>query len=231
MLDTLLESRAKIRRPIAGALVSVCAHTALIGAAVYATAHAHAPPASTSDPKHIYFVPRAEQPPTRIARTSPGAIRSREHPILKFFDVPSIDVKVPTLEMMPVTTKPDDFGVSRTGAGESVGLPGASSDDPGSTFRADQVEKQVALKGGSAPPVYPTALQNAGIEGKVIAMFVVDEQGRVDEVTLRFISSDHRQFEDAVRVALKRMRFIPAEVGGKKVRQLVEMPFVFTMRK
>jgi protein TonB len=34
-----------------------------------------------------------------------------------------------------------------------------------------------------------------------------------------------------VRVALRRMRFIPAEVGGAKVRQLVQMPFVFTLSR
>jgi protein TonB len=34
-----------------------------------------------------------------------------------------------------------------------------------------------------------------------------------------------------VRVALRRMRFIPAEVGGVKVRQLVQMPFVFTLSR
>jgi protein TonB len=38
-------------------------------------------------------------------------------------------------------------------------------------------------------------------------------------------------FEDAVRVALRRMRFIPAEVGGRRVRQLVQMPFVFTLAR
>jgi periplasmic protein TonB len=34
-----------------------------------------------------------------------------------------------------------------------------------------------------------------------------------------------------VRTALRRMRFVPAQIGGKKVRQLVQMPFVFTLQK
>jgi len=27
------------------------------------------------------------------------------------------------------------------------------------------------------------------------------------------------------------MRFVPAEIGGRKVRQLVQMPFVFTLNR
>jgi protein TonB len=74
-------------------------------------------------------------------------------------------------------------------------------------------------------------LRSSGVEGKVIAQFVVDEQGRAEEGSLRFVSSDNRLFEDAVRVALVRMRFIAAEIGGVKVRQLVQMPFVFTLSR
>jgi protein TonB len=65
----------------------------------------------------------------------------------------------------------------------------------------------------------------------VIAEFVVDEQGRAQEGSVRFVRSDNQLFEDAVRVALRRMRFVPAEVGGRKVKQLVQMPFVFTLSR
>jgi protein TonB len=71
----------------------------------------------------------------------------------------------------------------------------------------------------------------AGVEGQVIAVFVVDEDGRAEEGSVRFVRSDNRLFEDAVKLALRRMRFIPAQVGGKKVRQLVQMPFVFTLAR
>jgi len=96
---------------------------------------------------------------------------------------------------------------------------------------AEQVEKQVAVIAGNAPPRYPEALRQAGVEGRVIAEFVVNELGRTEEASIRFVQSDNHLFEDAVRLALRRMRFIPAEVGGRKVRQLVEMPFVFTLAR
>jgi protein TonB len=65
----------------------------------------------------------------------------------------------------------------------------------------------------------------------VIALFVVSEAGRVEPATVRFTLSDNPLFEDAVKSALERMRFVPAEVGGRKVRQLVQMPFVFTLTR
>ena len=69
----------------------------------------------------------------------------------------------------------------------------------------------------------------AGVEGKVAAQFVVDVEGRVETGTVRLVRSDNALFDEAVRVALARMRFTPAEIAGRKVRQLVEMPFVFAL--
>jgi periplasmic protein TonB len=233
MLDTLLESRASTRRSPAGAVVSVCAHTLLIGAAVYATAQAHlAPPIRNDGARPIYFVrpdktaattTRSGNPPTR-----PGL---PHHPTLKFFDVPSIDVKVPALDMPSATTSPDDFSSNNLAAGALSGPPNGSTATAGSAFRANEVEKQVALKPGNAPPVYPAPLRDMGVDGEVIALFVVNEMGQAEDSTVRFVRSDNRLFDDAVRTALRRMRFVPAQIGGKKVRQLVQMPFVFTIQK
>ncbi len=98
-------------------------------------------------------------------------------------------------------------------------------------LNASQVDKQVVLLAGNAPPFYPEALRNSGVEGQVVALFVVDEQGRAEEGSIRFVRSDSPLFEDAVRAALRRMRFAPAEVAGRKVRQLVQMPFLFTLAR
>ena len=38
-------------------------------------------------------------------------------------------------------------------------------------------------------------------------------------------------FSLAVKNALPRMRFLPAEVGGRKVKQLVQQPFGFNINK
>jgi protein TonB len=65
----------------------------------------------------------------------------------------------------------------------------------------------------------------------VIVSFVVDTAGRADVRSLTILKSTHELFAAAVRAALPGMRFIPAEAGGKKVRQLVLLPFAFTIIK
>ena len=98
-------------------------------------------------------------------------------------------------------------------------------------FLAAQVEKQVFLEPGSKPPRYPETLRAAGVEGRVVASFVVSDRGVVEEGSITILHSDNPLFEDAVKSALGRMRFVPAEIGGKKVRQLVQMPFLFTLSR
>ena len=69
------------------------------------------------------------------------------------------------------------------------------------------------------------------VEGTVLAQFVVDTTGRADVSTFTALRSDNALFTSAVRAALGRMRFLPAEVGGRKVPQLVQQPFQFTVTR
>ena len=84
---------------------------------------------------------------------------------------------------------------------------------------------------GSGSPRYPDILRSAGVEGEVLAQFVVDTLGRVEPGSFKVIRKSHDLFEAAVRSALPQMRFLPAEVGGRKVKQLVQQPFVFALQK
>jgi protein TonB len=137
----------------------------------------------------------------------------------------------PPIDVSSLVSRPGDFPTSTmAGSGES-GPVRAGADSSGALWNADQVERQAALAPGSLPPRYPESLRSAGVEGEVVAVFVVDESGRAEQSGVRFVRSDNRLFEEAVRAALGAMRFAPAEVGGRKVRQLVQMPFVFTLRK
>lgn len=94
-----------------------------------------------------------------------------------------------------------------------------------------QVEKPVQPIPGSGVPRYPSILRSAGVEGEVLTQFVVDTLGRVEVASFKSIRTSHDLFEASVRAALPEMRFTPAEVGGKKVRQLVQQPFVFALAK
>jgi protein TonB len=90
-----------------------------------------------------------------------------------------------------------------------------------------QVEKPAAPLGGMPSPKYPLALRSAGVEGQVLVQFVVDTAGQPELSTFKVLRSSHDLFTSAVRDLLPTLRFQPAEIGGRKVRQLVQIPFQF----
>lgn len=228
MLETLLESRSRRRRSSGVAFLSVTAHSALIAAAVYATAEARVTPDSAIDSVRPVYFPVTSTPVAAShskRRTVDGDV-SQHLPVVAFIDIEL--PPVPDITLPPPGGEDFHSRLSGRSGTESVG-PVVGSD--GEPYAAEQVEKQVEAAPGNIPPRYPEALRNAGVEGKVIAQFVVDEAGRAEEGSVRFIRGDNVLFEDAVRTALRRMRFVPAEVGGRKVRQLVQMPFVFALSR
>lgn len=228
MLNRLLESRGRPKRSVWGAALSTVIHTAVIAIAVFATAQARVEAAKPLEGiKWIY--PPAPPAPTSSSAPAPATKRI---PVPRVLDIPDrIDVPTAPLDVAievpaPGPVSPGDA----TGAGpadRSVGS-GAST-DLAEAFSADRVERQAYLESGSLPPRYPHSLRAAGVEGEVTALFIVSETGRVERGSLRFTRSDNPLFEAAVKEALERMRFIPAEVAGRKVRQLVQMPFVFRL--
>ena len=72
-------------------------------------------------------------------------------------------------------------------------------------------------------------LRQAGVSGCVIVQFVVDTLGHADRSTLKLLVYSHRRFVESLWDALPKMRFSPAELDGRKVRQLVHQPFTFTI--
>jgi protein TonB len=227
MLATLLESKAKKERSQAGMALSVGAHSVLIGAALYATAQARPQTfKSTEMVRPIYFPPAMSAAHSPMPATSGGRA-----PVFRFV-TPIIEISVPTVEIPAILGRPGDFPAGGIhGPAVDGPLNGNSERGDNAPFLAAQVERQVSLAPGSKPPRYPETLRAAGIEGRVVASFVVSDLGLVEEGSIKILSSDNSLFDDAVKTALGRMRFVPAEIGGKKVRQLVQMPFVFTLSR
>lgn len=64
--------------------------------------------------------------------------------------------------------------------------------------------------------------------GVVVAVFIVDEQGRV--IDPRIESSHHPDFEKPVLEALKRWKFSPGSKAGDSVRTYVRQSFPFKFR-
>lgn len=94
------------------------------------------------------------------------------------------------------------------------------------------VEEMPALIGGLAGLQrelhYPEMARRAGVEGRVVLQFVVDEEGRVtDAVVLRGIGGGCD--EEALRV-LRQARFTPGRQRGRAVRVRMTLPVVFRIR-
>lgn len=102
---------------------------------------------------------------------------------------------------------------------------------PNQTYFEFQVEKPAQLVPGTPSPRYPDSLRTARVEGSVLVQFVVGTDGRADPSTFKELRSTDPRFTEAVRLALPAMRFTPAEVGGTRVKQLVQMPFVFGLSR
>lgn len=76
-------------------------------------------------------------------------------------------------------------------------------------------------------PGYPDLLRAAGVEGDVVAQLVVNADGTPMEGSLKILKSTHALFTEAVRAAFPNMRYTPATVGGRAVRQLIQQSFEF----
>ena len=113
----------------------------------------------------------------------------------------------------------------RVTASKSADSPRPTSDT--SAFFEFQVEQPVLAAEHNPAPVYPKALEKAKVEGDVLVQFVVNPDGRADMRTFKVLKSSNDLFTQAVREVLPSISFVPAEVGGHKVRQLVQMPFGF----
>jgi TonB family protein len=97
-----------------------------------------------------------------------------------------------------------------------------------SVFTSDEVDTTAALDSAVTPPVaYPPSMRAAGINGLVVAEFVVDTAGGVEPDNLGIVEATDPLFADAVRDALRTAVFRPAVRKGRVVRQLVRQPFEF----
>jgi TonB family protein len=97
----------------------------------------------------------------------------------------------------------------------------------GSVFTGDQVERRAIYVAGSAVPAYPEALSKARIRGRVVVAMVVDANGDVEPGTISVVTTTDSAFSAPAVSAAAHARFAPAQVHGKRVRQLVRLPFDF----
>lgn len=99
-------------------------------------------------------------------------------------------------------------------------------------YTSDQVDTPAAPDPRRELSVaYPSSLFAAGVGGAVVAEFVVDAAGRVEEGTFGIVSSTNPLLSEAVREAIQGAAFRPAVLHGAAVRQVVHQPFFFPARE
>lgn len=115
--------------------------------------------------------------------------------------------------------------ISRSRAATEGGSGDAGNDSV--AFIAADVDRTVSADGGNPKPIYPRDMLARMVETTFSIYFVVDTAGRIDPNSVQVPPSVHPSFAKAVRDVLPRWRFVPAEVRGRRVRQLMEQNFRF----
>jgi protein TonB len=238
LLNNLLESKAQKQRSTGGAIGSFVFHTLVIILAVKATLNAGQKEKVKEEKIDFVETKKDEPPPPKEEPKPPPPDVVAEAPTVKGFQVLTAPVNIPDvlpeIDLSKKLTNESDFSGKGTAGGRANGVVGGKVElptNPDQPLMEFQVEKPVMQAPGSASPRYPDILKSAGVEGEVIAQFVVDTTGRAEINTFKVLKASHDLFASAVKNALPNMRFIPAEVGNRKVKQLVQQPFVFGIQK
>jgi protein TonB len=233
MFNNLVESQPKKQRRLGGTIFSFVAHYGLVLFMIYASAQAATQKEGPKQEK-VEFVdvkkeeapkPKEPPPPELVAAPPPPkGFQTLTAPI----EIPDV---LPDIDLTRRVTNAEDFTGKGVVGGFATGVETKVEVREDNTYFDFQVEKPVMQAPNSPTPQYPDILRQAGVEGEALVSFEVDTAGRADVSTFKVIRTTHELFATAVRNALPRMRFIPAEVGDRKVRQLVQQPFAFAIVK
>lgn len=236
MFNTLLESKPKKERSVGGSIFSVVLHSVLIAAAIFGTLHAKEEMEKPKEEK-VEFVeaPKNEPPPPEPEKAPPPPDVTVAPPPPKGFQVLTAPIEIPDvipdIDLTKKVTDEADFSGKGVAGGVAKGVEGGTGPVNDQPYFEFQVEKQVIQAPGSPAPRYPDILKSGQVEGEVLAQFVVDTTGRAQPGSFKVLKSTHELFTLAVKNALPQMRFLPAEIGGRKVKQLVQQPFAFAIAK
>lgn len=223
MFNVLIASgKVKATRPVAGAVASFVAHGAIVTAVLLGSRPAIR--AATDFEQRIaeYLFPKDRAPTvgehplvfmgSRGGGTGTSAVAGAGH---------SAPVKHDPLKL---ETEPPAGGTS--GTPPAIAREQKMAESLGA-FALLDVDSAAVRDPHSVAPAYPKDMEAAGINGLVRVRFVVDTTGRIDLSTITVLGSTNESFARAVRTALPNMRFRPAMMGPKAVRQLSEEDFAF----
>ncbi len=227
MFTQLIASRVVRRRSLSGIASSVSLHTIIIAGAVVVTSH---PQVRSAVARQDLIRLIAPAPAPR----APAAVRPivSRVPRIGIINVPlTVPDVIPPFNPLRTVINTDDPFVFRVGVPSSAGDPGAVPPDAQTIFTEQTVEVPVTMDARSPVPRYPQMLRDSGVEGVVRLRFVVDTLGRAEPATAEVVETTHQAFALSALATLPHMRFIPARVGDRRVRQLVEIPVQFRLHR
>ena len=231
MLCNLVESQRRKSRRTAGTVASFIAHYGLILVALYTSAQAETVGDGPRQEKVAFVEPPQKQPPERQPLSREQIVAPMPVRDIQVLVAPvEIPTMIPEIDLRRGMTDPDAFAAPRPPFGTSSSAETATKPH-GEAYGEREVEKAARQAPNSATPSYPDILRQADVEGEALVSFVVDTAGRVEIASFKVIRTSHELFATAVKSALPRMRFFPAEVGSNKVRQLVQQPYSFAIVK
>ena len=233
MLQVLLESRAVLPRRAGSTLASAVTHGALLAAVIWLArpGAGRANPPTTAVKPPIYVPMHPETPADRrtdhgSARGGMQAGRSLPIPIFTPTELPPIDLPIAD----PVVTDQTLPGGADVLIRCTLACGVRRLSYQGDVIDEHLVDRAPHVIGRAPEPRYPGPLRDAGVQGRVIAEFVVDTLGRAEMEGLK-LEAPQTQFAEAVRAVLPRYRFTPGEAVGRKVRTRVQLPFDFTLTR
>ena len=189
------------------------------------------PKVKKAEPKAPKLAPLPPAPKAEIA--PPKGFKVLEAPV-------TIPTSIPKIDLSAKITNEADFSGKGVKGGSSTGIEGSEGTREGApagvtvntdkTYAEFEVERQVSAISGTNVE-YPESMRATGEEGQVLAQFVVNENGRVETGTFKVLESSAPAFTAAVKSALSRMRFRPAQIGKTNVSQVVQQAFVFKLNR
>jgi protein TonB len=228
MSISLIESKRASQKSLRSTVVSVAMHAVAITLAVYATASAKEmvkPAVEIAMPLYAPQPAKPDQPHTTASAHPPRIPVAPDQRVIN----PPITIPDQLPPIDPAGSLAPAESLFTIGGGDH-GASAAPTDggvDSGAPLSAKQVEKPALPRSGNPFPRYPSMLESSRVEGTVLAQFVVDTLGRADMSTFKILDSSNDLFSASLRSALVNWRFFPAEAGGRKVKQIVQLPLKF----
>ncbi len=96
-------------------------------------------------------------------------------------------------------------------------------------FKLSEIDVIPKMKERGVPPVYPSEMRNAGVEGSVVLRFVVDADGKVQRAEA--VKASHEAFAEVALKAVDKWAFEAGRKGDVPVSVQMMMPMIFTLQK